>query len=87
MAALTHDSRTPLANGATRAERPAGVPAARRVTLAAACYAGLAVIVAITLLLTRMGATPVAAVVFVLGSFGVVGLLHPKMAQRIAQRR
>lgn len=55
--------------------------------MAVVCYLALAFIVGVTMLLSRVAPTPVAAGVFLLGAVTVVGIMHPRFAERVAQRR
>lgn len=84
--AVTTSHRTPLKRGAGAPERPEQTPR-QRLTMAAVCYIGLAVIVGLTFILSRVAPTPVAASVFLLGAGLVVGVLHPRVFSHVAHRR
>jgi ABC-type uncharacterized transport system permease subunit len=46
--------------------------------MVAACYAGLASIVLLTLLIRTVAPTPIAAMVFVVAAVALVGGMHPR---------
>lgn len=69
---------TPV-NGARRADMPEAVALrqARRVHLAAACYAGILVMVALTIAASRVLSPAVGLPVFVVGMVAIVAVGHP----------
>ena len=55
--------------------------------MVAACYAGLAAIVALAFVVRSIAPAPIAVVLFVVAATALVGLLHPRMTARVSARR
>lgn len=81
MSTIAAHPRPPRADG-PRPERPAAAAPGRRAVMAASCYVGLAMIVALTVLLSRCAPTPVAVGVFLVGAVALVAVFHPRVTLR-----